>query len=257
MKLLDMHTHLPEEHLPSWRSWSTAWTLQRMDELGVARSAVLTVDGLRCGRAARGNDIMAEACAGSGGRLIPFASVDPHEPGAADELTRAVSELGCQGLKLHPWLQGFSPLEDCMRPVAEAAVAAGVPILVHDGTPPYSSPLQIAYLAEQYPELTVVLAHGGLFDLWQDAVAAALRHPNVHIVMCGTAPLAIFRRIIDAVDHTRLSIGTDGGYADPAVAAHRLAVHRRLLAELDPAAAALIAFGNAERILGLAPSSSS
>lgn len=248
-----MHTHLPEEDSPGWRSWTAAATLDRMDELGVERSVVMTVDGLRPGRSVRGNDVIARACADSGGRLIPFASVDPHDPGAAGEVTRAVTKLGCRGVKLHPWLQGFSPMEDCVRPVAEAALALGVPMTFHDGTPPYSSPLQIAYLAEQFPNLTVILAHGGLFDLWQDAIAAAQRHRNVYITMCGTAPLAIFRRIASAVDRTRLSVGTDSGYSDLETSRHRFAVHRRLLDELDPANAELVAAGNAERILGLAP----
>jgi predicted TIM-barrel fold metal-dependent hydrolase len=148
-------------------------------------------------------------------------------------------------------MQGFSPLESYMAPLAETAAECGLPLLVHDGSPPYSSPLQLAHLASHHPELTVVLAHGGLFDLWEDAVAAACRYPNVHITMCGTAPLSIFRRIIQLVPCDKLSLGTDTGFGDPDLARHRVAVHRALLAELPEDTVLALASGNAERLLGL------
>jgi uncharacterized protein len=222
-----------------------------MDERGVDRCVVMTLAGF-CGDPRPANDAVAQYCAGSGGRLVPFGTVDPHQPHAADELLRCAGDLGCRAIKLHPWLQGFSPVEPCLDPVAEAAIEAGLPLVFHDGTPPYSSPLQIANLAQRFPALTVVLAHGGLFDLWLDAVAAARRHPNVHITLCGTAPLGVFRQVLAHTDPAKLTIGTDTGFGDPDLARHRLAVHRLLLAEQEAAVAEAIAHGNAERLLGLA-----
>lgn len=250
MSFLDMHTHLPAESSAAWRAWRRDAVLARMDELGVTRSVVMTLDGLM-GDPRPANDIVAAACAGSDGRLIPFGSVDPHRPWAADELVRCAEELGCRAIKMHPWLQGFSPVEECLDPVAEAAVRVGLPLVFHDGTPPYASPLQIANLAGRYPDLTVVLAHGGLFDLWRDAVAAALRYPNVHITLCGTAPLGIFREVVAQVGPARISLGTDTGFGDPDLATHRIGVHRILLAEQDEASRAAMAYRNAEQILGL------
>ncbi|GGM02948.1 amidohydrolase family protein [Dactylosporangium sucinum] len=248
--ILDMHTHLPAEDSPAWRSWRQENVLAAMDAGGVHRAVVMTLDGFfRDTR--RANDIVAQACAGSGGRLIPFGTVDPHQAGAADELRRCARELGCRAVKLHPWLQGFSPLDAAMDPVAEAAAETGLPLVFHDGTPPYSSPLQIAALAERFPALSVVLAHGGLFDLWRDAAAAVVRHPNVHVTLCGTAPLGIFRQLLALTGTARVSIGTDSGYGDPDLARHRLGVHRLLLDGLDEAAAAAVGHRNAERLLGL------
>ena len=56
-----------------------------------------------------------------------------------------------RGVKLHPWLQGFSAHEPGLDPLCEVAAAAGVPILFHDGTPPFSTPLQLASLARRHP----------------------------------------------------------------------------------------------------------
>ncbi|WDZ82652.1 amidohydrolase family protein [Micromonospora cathayae] len=248
MSFFDMHTHLPTADSAAGRGWRRDDVLAAMDEMGVARSVVMTFDGL-VGDPRPANDAVAAACADSGGRLVPLGSVHPRRPDAADEVRRCAGELGCRAIKLHPWLQGFSPVEECLDPVAEAATETGLPLVVHDGTPPYSSPLQIAYLAERFPDLTVVLAHGGLFDLWRDAVAAVLRHPNLHVTLCGTAPLGIFRQIVALVGPEKISLGTDSGYGDPHLTRHRLAVHRLLLADQDPAAAAAMAHGNAERLL--------
>lgn len=248
--IFDMHTHLPAESSQAWRDWNQAAVLSTMDVNGVDRTVVMTLDGF-FRDTKRGNDITARACAGSGGRMVPFGTVNPHDAGAADELRRCAAELGCRAIKLHPWLQGFSPVDPAFDPVAEAAVETGLPLVFHDGTPPYSSPLQIAALARRFPALTVVLAHGGLFDLWRDAAAAVLRHPNVHMTLCGTAPIGIFRQILALTGPDKVSVGTDSGYGEAGLAAHRLAVHRMLLSELDGPAAHAVGYGNAARLLGL------
>lgn len=249
MRLIDMHTHLPSERSPAWASWTPESTLARMDSEGVERAVVMTLDGLAYDPR-RGNDVLAEACAHHPERLVAAGTVDPRRPDAADDVRRC-ADRGFRAIKLHPWLQGFSPLESYMDPVARAAADCGLPLLIHDGTPPNSSPLQLAYLASRHPELTVVLAHGGLFDLWEDAVAAACRHPNVHITLCGSAPLSLFRRIVDLVPPHKLSLGTDAGFGDADLPRHRLAVHRALLADLPSETSAALTSGNAERLLGL------
>ncbi|PZF84231.1 amidohydrolase family protein [Jiangella anatolica] len=249
MSLVDLHTHLPSAAAPAWASWRQSDALAELDRFGIARAAVMTLDGLAYD-AVTGNDVVAQVCAGSDGRLLPFGSVDPRRPDAADELRRC-ADRGFHAIKLHPWMQGFSPLEAYMDPVAEAAIERGLPFVMHDGTPPYASPLQIARLAARFPELTVVLAHGGLFDLWEDSVAAAVRYPNVHITMCGTAPRAVFREIVRRVPVAKLTLGTDGGFGDPDLRRHRLSVHRAILAELPDGDAAALAYRNAERLLGL------
>ena len=248
MPFFDMHTHLPSESSDLWRDWNRAAVLAEMDEVAVDKAVVMTLDGLAYDPE-RGNDIVHDACQDSGGRLVPVGSADPRRPDAARELERC-AERGFRGIKLHPWMQGFSPLESYMTPVAQAAIATGLPFIIHDGTPPYASPLQIAMLAERFPELTVVLAHGGLFDLWEDSAAAANRLPNVHITMCGTASMEVFRCLIEAVPVAKLSMGTDGGFGDADLRRHRRAVQELILADLDPEDAAAIGHRNAERLLG-------
>ncbi|MDD5679517.1 MAG: hypothetical protein PHW60_16230 [Kiritimatiellae bacterium] len=72
----------------------------------------------------------------------------------------------------HPWLQAFSMTYPNVVPVLSKAGELGMPVLFHDGTPPYSAPLQIAYAAEQGPQTTIILGHSGLDDLRDEATLA-------------------------------------------------------------------------------------
>ena len=220
-----------------------------MDLNAIDKALVMPLDGLYFDPP-RGNDDVRAICAGSDGRLVAACTVDPHDPGAAAELDRC-AEAGFRAVKLHPWLQGFSPMEPAAVLVARRAAGHGMPLFFHDGTPPFASPLQIGELAALVPQSTVVLAHGGLMDLWQDAVAAVNRWPNVMVTICGSASGAVLRRVLDGVPVERVAVGTDTGFGDVDVSLHRLTVLRRLLADLSAADAAAVGHLNAARWLGL------
>jgi predicted TIM-barrel fold metal-dependent hydrolase len=221
-----MHTHLPG-HTLGLSPRPTAEFLAMLDKAGVDQAVVLTLDGFFLDDVAANNALAAQA-AEAGGRLFPFCTVNPRRAGAVAEVRRCVEELGFRGLKFHSWLQGFSPVEADMLPLAAEAARLGVPILFHDGTPCYSTPLQVAYVAEQFPTLQVILGHGGLMDLWVEAIAAAKRYPNCHICLCGSTPPAVFAHIIAEVDPAKLMLGTDAGFGEDYVAEFRMAQFRAL-----------------------------
>ena len=64
--------------------------------------------------------------------VIPFASVDPLAPDAADRL-RELAAAGARGLKLHPSLQAFVPSDRAHYPLYEAAAELGLPVVFHTG----------------------------------------------------------------------------------------------------------------------------
>jgi predicted TIM-barrel fold metal-dependent hydrolase len=247
MRAIDMHTHLPGTTMGSCPR-PTADILAMLDKAGIDLAAVFTMDGFFLDDVAA-NDALARAAGESGGRLFPFCTVNPRRPGAVDEVRRCVEKLGFRGLKFHPWLQGFSPVGAEMQAIAAEAARLGVPILFHDGTPCYSTPLQVAYLADRYPDLTVILGHGGLMDLWVEALAALRRYPNCHVCLCGSAPPAIFRHLIEQVGPERVMLGTDAGFGDDYAAEFRMAQFRAL--PLDDAAREAIFWRNAMRMLKL------
>jgi predicted TIM-barrel fold metal-dependent hydrolase len=123
------------------------------------------------------------------------------------------TELGLVGLKLHPWLQGFSMHERVLDEVCETLLGHHGILLCHDGTPPYATPAQIAALARRHPRLPVVLGHGGLHDLWREALALTVETPNLYLCICGTPPYAA-RRILADAPPERVLFGSDAGLSD-------------------------------------------
>src|SRR5256885_200483 len=65
------------------------------------------------------------------------------------------------------------------------AAAAGLPVLFHDGTPPYATTFQIAAAARWVPEATVVLGHAGLADYCLAAGQLVRDIPNLYACVCG------------------------------------------------------------------------
>ena len=202
--MIDFHVHQPSKD-----AYGPDEFVAGMDTLGVDVSVVFTYDGLLHPSPAA-NDSLARFVAAAPERLVAFATVDPRDPGAGGEIERCVREHGMRGVKLHPWLQGFSAHETGLQAVCESAAALGVPVLFHDGTPPFSTPLQLASLARREPRTTIVLGHGGLHDLWREAIAAVATTDNVHLCMCGTPGYAM-RAIVARCPLERLLFGTDAG----------------------------------------------
>jgi predicted TIM-barrel fold metal-dependent hydrolase len=247
--LFDLHTHLPRPAPERTAAEVRADAMRFMDAHGVKLGLVMPLAGLSFDPPTD-NDAVLGVCSGSGGRLVPACTVQPHDPDALDELDRC-ARLGVRAVKLHPWLQAFSPLEPAVVALAQRAAQLGLPLVIHDGTPPYASPLQIGELAARVPACTVVLAHGGLMDLWQDAVAAVNRWPNVMVTLCGTASRRTLAQVLAGVPDDRVSVGTDAGFGDPDMAVHRLVVLRRIAEQLPDDLAAALLHGNAARWMSL------
>ena len=158
------------------------------------------------------HDQLAEMGRRAPGRISGFCTVDP---GALDdavkEVERCVRELGLIGIKLHPWLQAFSMTHPGVDLIFDAAAALKVPVLLHDGSPPYSTPRQIAWVARKHLDVQVVLGHSGIGDLWRDAANAARECPNIWLQPSAAPPVTI-RAGLEAVGPGRILFGSDGGF---------------------------------------------
>lgn len=215
--MIDFHTHTPAWHTASWLAGAAFGADEFatfMDSVGIAAAVILSHDGL-FHPTPEANDEVAQFVAKHPDRMFGFCTVSPRQPTAVAELERCFGELGMRGLKLHPWLQGFSMHEPSLDPICEVVLDAGGILLSHDGTPPYSTALQIAALARRHPELPIVLGHGGLHDTWREALAAVQETENLYLCICGTPPYAA-RHILENGPIERILFGTDAGLSEKA-----------------------------------------
>lgn len=250
--IVDAHTHAPGFR-SGWGKPSLAADLvEGMDAAGIDVSIVYTTDGLIFQNFRECNDELAEFVRQAPpGRMVAGPTVNPRYcDESVAEIRRCKFELGMKGpLKMHPWLQGISTFESYMDPVAETCIELGIPMIFHDGTPPYSTSLQIANLAARYPALTVILGHSGIRDGWLEALLAAKRYPNIWLCLCGTAPYGI-SRIVREVDPGRLMFGTDTGFG-PGRGGREYRTAQISTLDIDPAVKTAILGGNAQRLFGL------
>ena len=212
MRIIDTHVHLYDGGWPSGSAdgLSNRQMLDLMDELGIEQVWISPVSGL-IRDFQKFNDDLFEFTKIAPARLRRFYIVNPvFLDQAVAELHRVARTMNADGLKLHPWLQAFSVMYPCVDRVIEACVEHNLPILFHDGTPPYSDSLQIANLAERFPQAKIILGHAGLYDGYRSAIAAAKRHKNIYLCVCGPA-IADTRAMIAALGPERIMYGSDGG----------------------------------------------
>lgn len=211
--IYDMHTHFLGGKITKSASDAEVF-LREMDANRISVSLLLPNDGLYTWKYVKeDNDLVARIVKRHPNRFIGMGVVYPRDEGCIDEMKRCVGELGLIGIKLHPWLQAFSTLDPCYLRLAEAAAKLKTVFFFHDGTPPYSESLGIAETARLFPELSVVLGHSGLNDLWHEALLAAKRYSNVWLCTCG-CPYFGMREIVQAMDGERLMFGSDYPLAD-------------------------------------------
>jgi predicted TIM-barrel fold metal-dependent hydrolase len=226
--VIDCHTHMPGGiGFLAAGGFDVADQLAFMDAHGVERSVVLTHTGL-LHPGPEANDAVADYVEADRQRLIGFCTVDPRRDDAPDEVERSLGVKGLRGIKFHPWLQGFCVHDPYMDPICALAAEHDVPILFHDGTPPYSLGLQMAVLARRHPWTRIVLGHGGLHDSWRDALAALHAAPNVWACLCGVPPYAA-AALVARGPRERIVVGTDAGLSrrpDQPYAAARIAEWR-------------------------------
>ena len=168
--------------------------IEEMDAAGVDKTVIFPVDyGLLFGEAPihifDQNKLYADIARRHEGRLIPFMAIDPRRPGALKHCEQAYNEWGVKGFKMHAGV-GYMPDDPCCYWIYEKAAEWNIPIMVHTGGAPCSTPslrwecsrpAYFATAAARYPETDFIFAHCGDVMWWQEAIGAAVWLPNVYV----------------------------------------------------------------------------
>jgi len=233
--IVDAHTHIGDDPYAGAQKGPESTTapdryVEIMRGAGVDKGFAFTSWGLR-GDPQASNDRLAEARDRHPDVIIPWGTVDPYWPEAKlrQEMHRCIEELGFQGFKLHPWIQGFSMTSAGMDIVAEECIRLDVPITFHDGSPLYCTALQIVYFARAFPELRVLSGHAGLREGWRDIIEPAKELDNYWICLSGPTQQGI-QTLYDELGPDKLMFGSDGGSMHPAVTLNYLRRIRALRA---------------------------
>ncbi len=234
--------------------------LHFLDEAGVERAGLINyVSPDVIGFTAEVNDWIARYCAVAPGRLISFGSVHPGYVADAGAEVDRLAKIGIRGLKVHPSHQLYSPnaYRDGLGPLAavyKRAQANGLPVMIHTGTSifpgarnVYAQPILADDVSVDFPDLVVILAHGGR-PLWmKEAFFLVRRHKNMCMDVSGIPPqklLEYFPRLEDIAD--KVLFGTD--WPGPGVPDVRGNIEKFLALPISEAARRKILYDNAARL---------
>lgn len=134
---------------------------------------------------------VSEFCAGHK-ELIPFCTINPFSDPNPRATLRNLHALGYKGVKLYPTYNHFYINEPRMYPVYEVATELNLPILIHTGSSvfknsrlKYGNPIDVDDVAVDFPDLSLVLAHGGRGAWYAEAMTVTRLHKNVYIDVTG------------------------------------------------------------------------
>jgi predicted TIM-barrel fold metal-dependent hydrolase len=205
------------------------------------------------------NEFAVRYAAASPRRLLPFGGVHPRfTQDPAGDVDRLI-EMGIRCFKIHPphqlypanaYTNGLEALGKIYRRCEER----GVPVMIHTGTSifpgarsKWGNPLEIDDVAIDFPDLTILLAHGGRPFWMEEAFFILRRHKNVHLELSGIPPaklLEYFPRLREIAHKTVW--GTD--WPSPGVKDLRQNLDQFLALPLPPEAQRAIVSDNSLRL---------
>ena len=239
---------------------SPAHLLRRLDADGIERAVLVNYPSPDLmGFTSRVNEYVAEYCAAAPDRLIAMGGVHPRFTEDAAAEVRRAADMGVRALKLHPPHMAVEPNAylhglDALRALYEEAQRLKLPVMIHTGTSIFpgarsrtGEPMPIDDVAVDFPDLTLILAHGGR-PLWMEqAFFLVRRFPRVYMDVSSIPPRSILRywpRLAEVAD--KVLYGSDW----PAPGVKSMAENLRVFRELGlPAEAeAKMLDGNARKL---------
>jgi predicted TIM-barrel fold metal-dependent hydrolase len=126
-------------------------------------------------------------------RIIRFASLDPSKPSDTERLVQLAAR-GFSGVKLHPVICRFEINPDRDKEFYASVEKLRIPMLIHTGV--FGSggawpldayhPLKIDRLAWQFPEIPLILAHGGGAAFCREVLGLLQMHDHCHLDLTHT-----------------------------------------------------------------------
>ena len=200
--------------------------LRYLDSVGVERAALINYPAPDVmGFGPETSAFALRYAAAAPDRLLAVGGVHPRLSSDPEGDVERLADSGLRALKLHPPHMLVHPAAHTEQTPEGRALAAiytaaqrrGLPVIIHTGTSVFpgarvrfGDPIGIDDVAVDFPDLRIVMAHGGR-PLWMSTCFFLMRrHPNVWLDLSGIPPRSLpeyFPRLREVSD--RVLFGTD------------------------------------------------
>lgn len=127
-------------------------------------------------------------------------------------LRELVSKSGFRMVKFHPTVHGYMPfrVRDRIEPVLREAARLGIPVMFHQGDPPFGHPTQLTGMMEANRDVMFILAHFATqrVVMADEAIYVARMNPNV-ILESSWVDLPRVKEGVEALGAGRIVFGSD------------------------------------------------
>lgn len=160
-----------------------------LDRLGVELAVITGRDCETTYASPANNAAVLEFCRACPEKFVGFWGIDPHKKMAAvREIELAIAEYGMKGIAVDPYLAHIPPCEARFYPLYAKCCELNVPVVITMAPPPqvpgaileYAHPQDVDKVARDFPELTLIMSHGG-YPFVNEAVYACQRNANVYM----------------------------------------------------------------------------
>jgi len=192
--------------------------LEVMDDSGVQRVGLINYPSPDLmGFDDSTNEFAVRYASAAPARFIPFGGVHPRFTRDPEGDVDRLLDLGIRCLKIHPPHQLFPANAyteglDALGKIYRRCEARGLPVMIHTGTSifpgarsKWGNPLEVDDVAIDFPDLKILMAHGGRPFWMEEAFFVLRRHPNVHLELSGIPParlLEYFPRLTELTGKT-------------------------------------------------------
>jgi predicted TIM-barrel fold metal-dependent hydrolase len=134
--ILDVNAHLGPFAFRRLRHQSAEALLRVMDARQIDRAIVSSAAAITYRNPQAGNEDVAAEVKSHGGRLVPFAVLNPAYAGWRDDLTACHESFGMRGIRLYPGWHGYAlssaPCLDLIHAATERRMVVSIPVRVED-----------------------------------------------------------------------------------------------------------------------------
>jgi predicted TIM-barrel fold metal-dependent hydrolase len=190
------------------------------------------------------NEFAARYAEAAPDRLLPYGGVHPRFTKNAVRDVEHLAEIGIRVLKIHPPHQqmaanAYADGLTALRDIYATCERIGLPVMIHTGTSifpgarsKYGNPMEIDDVAIDFPDLQIIMAHGGRPLYMAEAFFILRRHRKVWLDLSGIPPKSILEYFprIDEIS-PQVLWGTD--WPSPGVASMRKNVDQFLALPLS------------------------